>query len=198
MQKFRRIPYAMIINSTPASNVDAKEVESILNAQARLASHWYKENSLLANKGKFQTMVLHANKKEATSITMTLDDAALIESTNLMKLLGIIIDDELNFIEHVTSIGFKARRLVSVIMGLRNLIPEKVKLQQYRTAILPHLTYCSVVWHFLKASDTRKLGRIKDKALRDIYRDKVSSYEELLPVADLPTLFNRRLQDIAI
>ena len=138
------------------SNVDAKEVESTLNAQARLASHWYKENSLLANKDKFQTMVFNANKKEATSILITLDDIAPKEPTNLMKLLGIIIDDKLNFTEHVKSIAVKTGRLVGVIMRLRNLIPEKVKLQLYRSAILPHLTYCSIVWHFIKASDTRK------------------------------------------
>ena len=83
------------------SNVDAKEVEFILNTQAKLASHWYKENSLLADKDKFQTMVLNANKKKTKSISITLDDTAPIEPTNLMKLLGIIIDDKLNFSEHV-------------------------------------------------------------------------------------------------
>ena len=98
---------------------------------------------------------------------------APIEPTNLMKLLGIIIDGKLNFTEHVKSIAVKAGRLVGVIMRLRNLIPEKVKLQLYRTAIVPHLTYCSVVWHFFKASDTRKLERIQERALRAIYRDKV-------------------------
>ena len=112
--------------------------------------------------------------------------------------LGIIIDDKLNFTEHVKSIAVKAGRLVGVKMRLGNLILEKVKLQLYRTVILPHLTYCSVVWHFIKASDTRKLERIQERALRAIYRDKVSSYEELLATAGLPTLFNRRLQDIAI
>ena len=57
-----------------------------------------------------------------------------------MKLLGIIIDDKPNFTEHVKSIAIKAGRLVGVMMSLRNLIPEKVKLQLHRTAILPHLT----------------------------------------------------------
>lgn len=180
------------------SNIDAKEDESILNTQARLTSHWYMENSLLANKDKFQTMVLNAKKKESTPITITLDDTAPIEPTNLMKLLGIIIDDKLNFSEHVKTIAVQVRRLVGVIMRLRNLIPEKAKLQRYRMAILPHLTYCSVVWHFLKASDTRKLERIQEKALRAIYCDRVSSYEELLAAAGLPTLFDRRLQGIAI
>ena len=56
---------------------------------------------------------------------------------------------------------------------LRNFIPEKVKLQLYRTAILLHLTfmYFSVVWNFIKASDTRKIERIQEKALGAIYRN---------------------------
>ena len=58
-------------------------------------------------------------------------------------------------------------------MRLRNLIPEKIKLQLYRTAILSHLTYCSVVWHFIKASDTRKLERIQERALRTIYAHNI-------------------------
>jgi len=83
-------------------------------------------------------------------------------------------------------------------MRLRNLIPEKVKLQLYKSAILPHLTYCSVVWHIIKASDTRKLETIQEKAFRAIYRDTASSYEKLLTAAGFQALFNRRLQDIAI
>ena len=79
-------------------------------------------------------------------------------------------------------------RLVGVIMRLRNLIPEKVKLQLFRTAILPHLTYWFVVWHFLKASNPLDLERIQDKALRAIYCGKVSSYEKLLSAAGLPIL----------
>jgi len=97
------------------SSMDAKEVELTLKAQARLATQWYKENSLLANKDKFQTMTLNANKKEAMLVTITLDDTAPIEPTNLMKLLGIIIDDKLNFTEHVKLIAVKAGRLIGVI-----------------------------------------------------------------------------------
>ena len=60
-------------------------------------------------------MTLNANKKEAMLVTITLDDTAPIEPTNLMKLLGIIIDDKLNFTEHVKLIAVKAGRLIGVI-----------------------------------------------------------------------------------
>ena len=47
-----------------------------------------------------------------------------------------------------------------------------------------------------KASDSRKLERVQEKALRAIYCDSNST--ELLQRAKLPTLYNRRLQDIAV
>jgi len=102
------------------SNMDAKKAE-LTHARARLASQWYKENSRLAKKDKFLTMILNANKEEAVSVTITLDCTTPIEPTNLMKLLSIIIDDKLNFTEHVKSIVVRAGRVVGVIMRLRNL-----------------------------------------------------------------------------
>ena len=83
-------------------------------------------------------------------------------------------------------------------MRLRNRIPKTAKLHIVKFAIIPHLTYCQTVWHFCRASDTRKLERIQERALRSVYCDNVSSYEELLRRASLPTLYTRRLQDIAI
>ena len=83
-------------------------------------------------------------------------------------------------------------------MRLRNLIPTEAQLQLYKTAILPHLTYCHLIWHFCRASDTRKLERIQERGLRAVFKDKQSSYQQLLERAALPTLLNRRLQDVAI
>ena len=84
-----------------------------------------------------------------------------------------------------------------VLMGLRNLIPTKAKLQLY-TAVLPYLTYCHLVWHFCKASDSHKLERLQERGLRAVYRNKHATCSQLLERAKLPTLLNRRLQDICI
>ena len=63
---------------------------------------------------------------------------------------------------------------------------------------MPHFTYCSLVWHFCKASDRRKLERINERGLRQVYNDWSASYDDLLSRAKMTTLYNRRLQDIAI
>ena len=43
-----------------------------------------------------------------------------------------------------------------------------------------------------------KLERVQERALRAVFQDKTSCYEELLVKANLHTLNNKRLQDIAI
>ena len=83
-------------------------------------------------------------------------------------------------------------------MRLRKLIPTEAKLQFYKTAILPQLTYCSLVWHFCKASDRKKLERVNEKGLRAVFCNWNLSYNNLLKRAHLTSLYNRRLQDIAI
>ena len=83
-------------------------------------------------------------------------------------------------------------------MRLRNLIPTTAKLVLFKSAILPYLTYCHLVWHFCRASDTRRLERIQERGLRAVYKDTKSSYHQLLNRANLPTLLNRRLQDICV
>ena len=83
-------------------------------------------------------------------------------------------------------------------MRLRNLIPSEAKLHLFKAAILPHLTYCHLVWHFCRASDTRRLERVQERGLRAVFKDKQSRYQQLLVRAKLPSLYNRRLQDICI
>ena len=118
-----------------------------------------------------------------------------VRSTECLKLLGVCIDNNLRFDEHISSISKKSAQRVGVLMRLRNLIPTQTKLQLCKAAVLPYLTYChrSLIWHFCLVSDSKRLKRIQERALRAIYCDKHSSYGQLLP-----TLHNRELQDIAI
>ena len=74
-------------------------------------------------------------------------------------------------------------------MRLRNLIPSNAKLTLYKSAILPHLTYCHLVWNFCKSADSRKIEPVQERALREIYKSKTEIYEELLARARLYPLY---------
>ena len=120
----------------------------------------------------------------------------IIKTSETLKLLRVIKDSRLNFSEHVNSACKKASQRIAVLMWLRNLIPIKDKLQLYKAAVLPHLTYCHLVWHFCRASDLCK--RLQERGLREVYNENQASYLQLLERAKLPNLMNRRLQDICI
>ena len=58
------------------------------------------------------------------------------------------------------------------------------------------LTYCQLVWHFCRASDSRKIERLQKRGLRAVYNDHYATYSELFTRGQLPTLKNRRLRDV--
>ena len=86
---------------------------------------------------------------------------------------------------------------MGVLSRLGNLILTEAKLLLYKSSILPHLTYCHLIWHFCKASDARKVERVQERALRIVYNTHSVEYSNLLNRANLPSLQNRRLQDLA-
>ena len=83
-------------------------------------------------------------------------------------------------------------------MPYYRIISCMTKLQLYLTAILPHLTYCQTVWHFCEQSERPNLKRLQERALRAIYNSRTDTYDDLLGHANLPSLYNRRLQEIVI
>ena len=157
------------------------------------ATAWYDGNFLKGNFKKYGSMTIGKNKENMKIAVKEFE----VESYECLKLLGVYIDSQLNFTEHISSVCKKGSQRVGVIMRLRNLIPTSAKLQLYKAAVLPHLTYCHTIWHFCKASDSRKLERVQERGLRAVFCDKNSSYDQLLIKARLPSLMNRRLQDIS-
>lgn len=184
---------------TTGNNIEM--VKRNLEAEAEVATSWYRDNFLLANPDKFQVITINPRRRgtgaSVGEISLRIDGHS-IEPTSEIKLLGVLFDDNLTFTRHISDVCRRSSQKVGVLMRLRNLIPCKSKLLLYKTIILPNLTYCHLVWHFCKASDRRKLERIQERALRAVYKSNKTSYENLLKQANLPSLYNRRLQDIAI
>ena len=102
------------------------------------------------------------------------NDRDIMTSDNL-KLLGATIDCSLNLSVLINSVCKKASQRIGVIMRLRNLIPTEAKLHLYKAAILPHLTYCHLVKHFCRASDTHRSERVQEGGLRAVLKTSCSA-----------------------
>ena len=180
------------------SGSDITTIISELKNEAENVSRWYRANLLHANPKKYQVLVMtprNVDKEAKDECTLAIDNQKLKPTANL-RILGVNIDDKLSFTEHISDICKKVSKKIGVLARLRNLISSKTKLQLYLSAILPHLTYCQTVWHFCKQSERRKLERLQERTLRVIYNCRTDTYEDLLRRAKLPSLYNRRLQEI--
>ena len=155
------------------------------------ALSWNSKNFLLATPEKFQSMNINPRKldKEKSDITLNIHDPHIVKAKQI-KLLGVTIDDDLNFTEHIREIYTKASKKVGVLNRLRNLISCRAKLLLYKCFIMPQLTYCHL--------KTRITERLQERALRAMFWSHSESYEELSGSAKLPTLYNRRLQDTVV
>ena len=138
-------------------------------------------------------LVMSQEVKKAVHI-----DGHKIQQAQEIKLLGVMLDVNLQFSEHIKQIWTKTSRRIGVLSTLRNLIPTTARLTIYKTADMPHFTYSSLILHFCKASDGRNLERINERGLQTVYNDWSTSYNDLLSRAKTTKLYNRKLQDIAI
>ena len=91
-----------------------------------------------------------------------------------------------HFHQHVSILCRKVGARLRILQRLSSYIDEHYRLTIFRSFVL--INYCSLVWNFCEAAHTSKMERIQFRALKYIYNDVGTSYEELLARANLPTL----------
>ena len=137
---------------------DSREVISKLRESAETATKCYESNLLMGNLEKYQTM----NIGRSTVDTLSLNGKE-IRTAEELQLLGVTIDSQIDFNNHISALCKRASQKIGVLMRLRNLIPTTAKLHLFKAAILPHLTYCHLAWHFCKGKRHKKTGTTAGK-----------------------------------
>ena len=54
------------------------------------------------------------------------------------------------------------------------------------------------MWHFCSARNCEKLESLNKRALRNVFNDKVASYQQLLDNSGGSPLYNRKIQNMLI
>ena len=115
-----------------------------------------------------------------------------------MNVLGIDIDDKLNFNSHVSNMCNKAGRQLNVLQRLKGSLDYASRLSIYKSLIMSNFNYCPVVWMFTSKSSLSKLEDIQRRALRFVLDDYTSDYHELLNKANVRGVKIMALRYLAI
>ena len=146
------------------------------------------------NPDKYQAMVLGKTEDKLNFKSADID----IKTTEKTCLLGVVLDNELKFEDHISSICRKVSAQISALNRLKNILPLKTKESLYRAFILPYFNYCNQIWQHCGKRNTAKIEKVNERALRYIFKDKSASYQDLLERIELPSLETRRIQDMLL
>ena len=130
---------------------DFNATKHILEEEGERTAEWYRNNYLLVNPKKYQSFVLNPRNIDISAGGRDIKiKGKVIKNVNQIKLLGVNIDDNMNFGVHISEMCKKTSRKVKVLYAFKKFVTE---IPVAAKLILPHLTYCQLVWHFCKSSE---------------------------------------------
>ena len=177
------------------SHTSLEALKLSLSVDTEKTLHWYDNNGLNANPDKFQCVVM--NRNGALPISISVQDSA-INSTDEINVLGVLLDAKLNFKPYVTLICKRASRQINALRRLSKFLTTDGRLKVYKSFISANFSYCPVTWLFCGKVNSAKLEKLQERALRFVYNDQVSTYNDLLLQANVLSLSMYRLRFLAI
>ena len=170
-------------------------IETLLNnlqSDSHTLLMWFDNNFLKLNADKCKLLV--TKHEDEVSITL---DKEVIKGNKTVKHLGIKIDNKLDFNEHISNIYKKASLELHALARIAPYMnKEKLRILM-KTFIDAQFNYCPLIWMFHSRTLNNKINKLHERALRLVYKDYISSFENLLNIDNTFTIHERNLQKLA-
>ena len=90
-----------------------------LESESEIAIDWFTKNEMIINPDKFQAVILDKEKSNLTNVPLTIDNQT-IKRVPSVELLGIHLDDKLNFNLHISNICRSAAKQLNALIRLKS------------------------------------------------------------------------------
>ena len=169
---------------------DSLNTSYIINNELNKINDWLKTNKLSLNIKKTKYMMFHTVQRKVPVLDLRIDGIN-IERVSQFSFLGLTLNENLTWHDHVNKIANKISKNIGVLNRLKHYIPLKTKLTIYNALILSHLNFCILAW----GTNYKRLFTLQKKALRIIELSKYNAHTEpifkkhkLLKLEDIHTL----------
>ena len=93
---------------------------------------------------------------------------APLSQVSSQKLLGVILDDDLTFDDHVEALSNKVSKRIGLFKKIKSFLPYKERLTYYTATIKPVIMYGSAVWTLTSKSNIETVFKLQERAARSI------------------------------
>lgn len=143
------------------------ELETQGNLILTKISDWMISNKLTINLDKSCYTIFYGNKNRTYDITIKINDHVL-KRTRCTKYLGILIDENLNWSEHIDSLYYKLLKYVGIFYKIKHFLTTADLVKIYYGLIYPHILYGIEIYANTYSSYLQKLNVLNNKLLRVI------------------------------
>ena len=177
-----------------AFSTNLEELLYNLEYDTHSAIIWFENNYMKLNQDKCHFLI----SGNITEHLWTKVGDELIWESAEEKLLGVTIDKNLNFNSHLSTLCKKVGQKVTVLARIAKLLPFHKRRILLKTFIESQFSYCPLVWMFCSRQMNRKINHVHERALRLVYNDYMSSFEELLKNDKSISIHHRNIHNVAI
>ena len=108
-------------NSSSAAAKTVTESKNTLQSASEVIINWFKNNKMIVNPEKLQAIILDRQKHGYSNETIKFDNKT-VETVSSVRLVGIQLDDKLNFSLHVSNVCKSAANQLSALIRLNNFL----------------------------------------------------------------------------
>ena len=174
-----------------AQNIET--VIQILETDSHFLFKWLSFNILIPNPSKSHLLLNNPSLE-----LFALIDGKQIFNSNREKLLGILIDNELTFSDHVTKLCSKASQKLHALSRVAHYMSIEQRRIIMKAFIQAQFGYCPLVWMCHSRSLNNRINKIHERSLRLVYNDHGSTFSELLIKDGSFTVHEKNIQTLSI
>ena len=138
-----------------------------LNEDLERVSNWVIDNKLALNVTKTKSIVFGTRHMLVNDPQLHLSMLGVpIEQVKKTKLLGVILDSQLSWSDHIDNITTKMGRGLAMVRKCSTYLTSSVMGQVIQSLVFCHLYYCPVIWSAANKSDLNKLQIVQNRAAR--------------------------------
>ena len=147
---------------------DFDVLQQRVNAEIEKFRCWTLVNRLSVNLDKTYSMLVTNRRGYGTKELSVSFGGQKLESTVSYKYLGVILDNRMNYSEHIGSICSKLSRSIGILYKLKPVLPCCTLLSLYYSLIYPYIIYCNEVWGGTSGCHLNRLIVLQKRAVRII------------------------------
>ena len=157
-------------------------------------SAWSSKNKLTINESKTKIMAFASaiRLKNLPKPKIKLNGEVL-KAVGTYKYLGVILDEELKFSQHVKSVINSVRFKSNLLYRTCKMMPSEALIRVYKSHVLPGIDYCDILYVNSSITLLEELQRLQNKCLKTcLFKHLLTPTEIVHSEANLPTLHERR------